>query len=483
MKMIIALISGISIGIAATVLLNKNISQEDEEKPLYWAAPMDPNFRRDGPGKSPMGMDLIPVYEEKETSSSNPGLAQAIFIKSEVQHNLGVKTDKATLKTLSPQFETVGYVGYNEDTLIHIHPRVEGWIEKLYVKAEGNPVEKGKPLYELYSPELVIAQEEYILALEQNNARLIRSATDRLKALHVPTKTIQRLSRTKTVNQHITFYSPQNGVIDNLNIREGYFVKPDKTLMSIGALDKIWVEAEIFETLSSKVKPGLKAQMAIDALPGKSWQGKVDYIYPTLNEVRRTLRVRMEFDNSGGLLKPNMYAKISLFSQPEENILTIPKPALIRTGKMDRVVLALEEGHFKSVQVSVGSIYDDDVEILSGLKEGDSIVTSGQFLIDSESSKTSDFIRHEKVEKRHESAWVEGVIEDIDKHMRKVTLSHGPIDEWDMMGMTMIFSVDERINIQTLSIDAEIEAEITRTPDNQYSITAVKSVDEGDTDD
>ena len=308
-------------------------------------------------------------------------------------NNLGVRTALAEIKLMHSDIKTVGYVNYDENQLVHIHPRVQGWIEKLYVKAAGEAVKKGEPLYEIYSPELVNAQEEYILALDRKNNRLIKASENRLKALQLPSQSINKLKQTRKISQTVTFYTPQNGVVDNLNIREGFFVMPGKTLMSIGKLDQVWVEAEIFERQSSQVEQGQAVTMSLDYLPGVEWQGKVDYIYPTLNPQTRTLKVRLRFENEDKQLKPNMFAQVIIHPNNTEKTLQIPREALIRSGSKERVVLALGKGRFKSIEVKVGKFDDKSVEIIAGLNDGELIVTSAQFLLDSESSKSSDFKR------------------------------------------------------------------------------------------
>ena len=393
---LIAAISGALVGGVLMYSFGGGTSNSDpmastKKEPLYWVAPMDPNYRRDKPGKSPMGMDLIPVYDEGEKSNDEgPG---TISISPDVINNLGVRTGLVERKPLHSEIVTVGYVKYDEDKLIHIHPRVSGWVEKLHVKAAGDPVIEGEPLYALYSPELVNAQEELVLALNRKNARLIQAAEDRLKALQIPEASIETLKRTLKIQQTVTFYAPQTGVVDNLNIREGFFVKPGTTMLSIGALDQVWVEAEIFERQAALVKSGDSVTMTLDYLPGKTWSGRVDYVYPTLDSKTRTVRLRLRFDNPDLALKPNMFAQVAVHSDSAEQLLVIPREALIRTGNQDRVVLVLGEGSFKSIAVKVGRENQDSIEVLEGLAEGERIVSSAQFLLDSESSKTSDFKR------------------------------------------------------------------------------------------
>ena len=363
----------------------------DDNAPLYWVAPMDANYRRDEPGLSPMGMDLIPVYSQDRSERDDE--AGTITISADVVNNLGVRTGVAERKKLHNEIMTVGYVQFDEDKLIHIHPRVSGWIEKLYVKASGEPVKQGKPLYDLYSPELVNAQEELVLAVNRKNTRLIQASEDRLRALQIPMSFIEELKRGLKVQQTVTFLAPQNGVVANLHIREGFFVQPGTTMLSIGSLEQVWVEAEIFERQVSLVHKNDRVTMRLDYLPGKVWEGRVDYMYPALDKKTRTARIRLRFDNTDKQLKPNMFAQVKVHSDSATPLLVIPREALIRTGVQDRVVLALGDGRYKSIEVHIGQRNQDVVEIIQGLDEGDRVVTSAQFLLDSESSKTSDFTR------------------------------------------------------------------------------------------
>ena len=444
----------------------------EEKKPLYWVAPMNPNYKRDKPGKSPMGMDLIPVYEEGASGSdSGPG---TIKIAPGIVNNLGVRTGLAKRQSLHNQISTVGYVEYDEDLLVHVHPRVEGWVEKLYVKAAGDPVKKGQPLYDIYSPELVNAQEELLLALDRKTKRLIKAAENRLVALQVPNSAVKRLKETRKVSQTITFYAPRGGVVDNLKIREGNFIKPGSTIMSIGTLERVWVEAEVFERQASGVSIGQPVTMTLDYLPGKEWKGVVDYVYPTLDETTRTLRVRLKFDNPDELLKPDMFAQVLIHSNSDTETLLVPKEAVIRTGSVDRVVLAMEEGRFKSINVKVGRYDDEFAEVLSGLEEGERVVTSAQFLIDSESSKSSDFKRmsHEDHE-TPTSVWVAATIDSVMPAHRMVKMSHQAIEEWDWPEMQMDFIVADTVDLDALAEGMTLHAEITKDEGEQYLLTNV----------
>jgi Cu(I)/Ag(I) efflux system membrane fusion protein len=461
-RSIVFLSIGLLVGSGVTTLLD--LSQEDqpsnqtsEKNPLYWVAPMDPNYRRDEPGKSPMGMPLVPVYQNDSSGSA----AGTVKISPEVINNLGVRTGLIERKPLVNDIKTVGYVGYDENTLIHIHPRTEGWIETLYVKSSGEKVNAGQALYSLYSPTLVNAQEELLLALERGNQRLIRAAEDRLKALQLPEYAIKQLKKRKRVSQTIIFFAPNDGVVDQLNVREGFFIKPSQSIMSIGSLDEVWVEAEVFERQAPLVQPNAPVTMTLNYLPGSTWRGAVDYVYPVVNKKNRTVKVRMRFINKSGELKPNMFAEVVIHGSKQSDTLIAPKEALIRTGAMNRLVLALGQGRFKSVVVKTGRFDDNNIEILSGVEAGDKVVTSAQFLIDSESSKSSDFSRMEEPQKNSkkelpESAEVEGTINSISMEERIVNISHGAIQKWKHPVMSMDFKLDESLSMEELKVGMRV---------------------------
>lgn len=453
-----------------------DVADDDKQNPLYWVAPMDANYRRDEPGLSPMGMDLVPVYAEGASGGPDEGPG-TIRISPDVVNNLGVRTATAQRKMMSSVIRTVGYVGYDEDQLVHIHPRVEGWIEQLYIKATGDPVEIGQPLYEIYSPTLVNAQEEMVVALGRNNSQLIKASEDRLRSLQLPENAIAVLKDTKQIQQSVTFYSPKSGVVDNLNIRQGFFVSPGTTMMSIGNLDQVWVEAEVFERQAAYVAEGIPVSMTVDYLPGEKWVGEVDYVQPALDAMTRTMKVRLRFDNENGALKPNMFAQVELDTQRGTESLIVPKDAVIRTGDNDRVVLALDEGSFKSVAVDIGRVDDQYIEILSGIDAGERVVVSAQFLLDSESSKASDFKRMDHGDQMNEgptSGWTSGTINEINMAERTVNLSHKRIEAFNMMGMTMNFVVADSVDIGTLQEGMTLEVEVSEGDGPMYEITDAK---------
>lgn len=480
-SIIIAVVAGIGIGVVMTAMFSPTndhaavISESDEKKPLYWVAPMDANYRRDKPGKSPMGMDLVPVYEE--SSSSDQFGEGAVKIAPNVINNLGVRTAQVEVKNMQSEISTVGYVQYNEDNLIHIHPRVDGWIEKLYVTAAGNPVKKGQPLYTLYSPQLVNAQEEFLIALKRNNQSLIDAAKERLAALQLSNDFIEELEKSGVVKQTVTFYSPQNGVVDGLKVREGFYVKPGNTLLSIGQLENVWVEAEVFERDTALIKQGLPVTMTLNYLPGEIRNGVVDYVYPTLNMSTRTVRVRLKFDNPQLKLKPNMFAQVTIYAEQNEANILVPKEAVIRTGKQDRVVVDLGDGYFKSVAVKIGRVNSQYIEIIEGLSEDDRVVTSAHFLIDSESSKSSDFKRM-TYEQEPKAVWMEGEVNEVMQESNTVNITHAAVEAWQWPEMTMDFELSDTVDINALKAGQSLHFEVTKLDNGSYLLTAIHIMSE-----
>jgi Cu(I)/Ag(I) efflux system membrane fusion protein len=358
----------------------------DEPEILYWVAPMDPNYRRDKPGKSPMGMDLIPVYADSAGSGS-------ISIAPEVVENLGVRTAVAERSRLWRGIDTVGYVDYDESLVSHIHLRTEGWIENLVVQSEGERVSKGQRLFDIYAPELVNAQQEFLQALKLDNPGMQQASKDRLEALGVSAGQIQALQKSRRVRQTVSIYAPQDGVVSTLPVREGMFVKPADRVMSLADLSQVWLLAEVFERQADWVKVGQDADVVLPYQPGTHLEGRVEYIYPALDPKTRTLKVRLRFPNPEETLKPNMYANVKIYGGALADIIVIPLEALIRTGREERVVIDLGEGRFASRSVTAGIESGDWVEIVKGIAAGDRVVTSGQFLIDSEASLKASMMR------------------------------------------------------------------------------------------
>ncbi len=451
-----------------------------EKQPLYWVAPMDKNYRRDKPGQSPMGMDLVPVYEDA-AQGANEG---EVKISPMVINNLGVRTERVKKGPINLPIHTVGYVDFDQDRLTHIHSRVDGWIEVLTVTSSGDAVSKGQTLYELYSPALVNAQEEYLAALRSGNKMLKKASRSRLLALGLTQQHIKRLEKRRVVEQRIKVIADRDGFVKDLNVREGMFIKPATEVMSIGSLASVWVIAEVFERQARWVKPGQDVEMSADALPGIIWKGTVDYLYPVLDSKTRTLKVRVRVDNNELSLKPNMYADLTLFAPVESDALSIPREALIKGGRYNRVVKSLGDGQFKSVLVMVGIESDGYVQIIDGLSEGDEVVTSAQFLIDSESNIDAEIARMEsrdvmvpQEDKGNQNIVMGiGVIEDVMADMSMLTITHEPIKALGWPTMRMDFEVAGAINLKELKQGQNVEFSLKKQGDWDYLITEIKPI-------
>ncbi len=426
------------------------------DEPLYWVAPMDANYRRDKPGLSPMGMELVPVYPEAGGGDS-PG---TVSISAQVENNLGVRSAPVEFGRLQQTIRAVGYISFDEDQLQHIHTRLPGWVRKLYVKTDGAWIEKGQPLYELYAPELITAQEEYLSALRSNSKILARSARAKLQALSVSDAAISALRKRGRAQDTITVAAPVSGYVDGLSIREGMFVKPSLTLMSVGPLDQVWVMAEVFERQAGWLAEGSAVQMQLDYSPGKRWQGKVDYIYPTLDSKTRAQKVRLRFDNAERALKPGMFARVDIAGRRSEPRLHIPTEALIQTADQQRVVVSLGDGKFKSVAVATGLRTNNRVTLLEGLELGDEVVTSAQFLLDSESAINSDLQRISDPDSPWPTAWVDAELISLDLEARTLTLSHGDILRWQQPAMQMALPVADTVMLEGLQPGLKLKVQL-----------------------
>ncbi len=447
-----------------------------ERQVLYWKAPMDPNYRRDEPGKSPMGMDLVPVYAD-EVGDEDPGV---VSIAPEVVNNLGVRTAMVERGVLSRRIDTVGYVGYDEDTLHQINTRVDGWIEQLAVKATGDPVKRGQSLFELYSPTLVNAQEEFLATMNSRTQGLVEASRERLVALGLTKAEIDRLARERTVKQRVRVFAQTDGFIAHLGVREGVYITPATEVMSIAELDRVWVIAEVFERQAAWVRPGQRAEVELDYLPGQRWQGTVDYVYPELDQQTRTLKVRLRFDNADEVLRPNMFARVTVYGTETGSVTHVPREALIRGGKVDRVVVALGEGRFRTQPVEVGIESGDRIEIRRGVSAGDRIVTSGQFLIDSESNIDVALSRMEEMNEAAPPMAVDVVATVRGVDGDTVKLDHPAIADWQWPAMTMDFGVSDPALLEGIAASDVVAITIERHGDSHYLVTALSATGERD---
>lgn len=444
-----------------------------EPEILYWVAPMDPNYRRDKPGKSPMGMDLVPVYAGSETTEED-----VVLIEPHVVQNLGVRTEPVVETPLDRRIRTVGYVEYDENALHHIHTRVDGWIEKLSVKAEGDPIVANQVLFELYSPALVNAQEEYLMAKAGGQDDMIEASTERLKALGLVEDQIDELASRGAASQYVPVRAKSDGVVDMLGISEGVAVTPDTHVMSIAELDKVWVVAEVLERQAGYVKVGQRVQFELDSAPGKIFNGQVDYIYPELDPDTRSLKVRITFEPNEVVVRPNMFAHVTILVEGTESVLHVPHSSVIRGGLTDRVVLDIGDGKFRSAPVVLGMEADGRVQIVEGLKAGDRVATSGQFMIDSESNIETALERFEEERAQRQApkrATVEAVVRGKLPEKSQIRVKHGKVPEFNWrMTMTMNLPVADVEMLDDVEIDEEVDLVIEKR-DSGYLIVDIQS--------
>ena len=483
------LIIGAGLGFAAARLLHGADSAGGGERAIaYWVAPMDPNYRRDDPGKSPMGMDLIPVYVGEGPGAG--GGEPSIQINPAVVNNIGVRTAPVEQGDFSRRIETVGFITPNDDMFGHMHVRSAGWIEELLVRSEGETVEAGDVLFRFYSPDLFSAQSEFLQVRRQSNTALLRAARDRLTALGMTDAQIDALADAGEVSRLTDVRAHHPGTVLELGVREGMYVMPDMMVMDLVDLSSVWVLVEVYEDEAASVAAGQAASMRLPFAPGRTWEGVVDYVYPTVDPVSRTVGVRLVFDNADGVLKPNMYADVVIHADPKSDVVHIPRAALIRTQDSARVILALGEGRFRPAEVMPGMESGDEIEILAGLQAGERIVVSGQFLIDSEASLDAALLRlapgedddpaqagdHDAMTMSEmddpDLSTATGRVTALDAEARQVTLDHGPVPELDWPAMTMAFTLADEAPVAALSEGAEVSFTFRRTRAGYEVVTA-----------
>lgn len=377
-----------------------------ERKIKHWRGPMTPGFVSDRPGKSPMGMDLIPVYEGEAEGG--------VSISPTMVQNIGVKTAVIKTMALSREIRTVGRLTYDERLVHHIHTKYGGWIEKLSVDFTGQEVNKGDVLLEIYSPELVSTQEELISALKYQETLkdsifpeisrgakgLVSSTLRRLELFDVPQHQIDELVESKKVAKTLHIHSPVKGFVLKKNALHGMHVKPGMNLYMIADLSNIWLIADIYEYEVPWIKLGQEVEMSLSYFPGKPFKGKVTFIDPMLDPKSRTLKVRMEFPNPNSELKPEMYANVILKSEVTKKSIAIPEEAVIYSGDKTTAMIQQPSGNFEFRELNLGVKTQGYVQVLSGLKAGERVVTSSTFLIDSESRLKEAFGNMETKDKR-----------------------------------------------------------------------------------
>ncbi len=364
-----------------------------EKKIIYYRSPMDPEITSQYPRKDEMGMDYVPVYDDEASSDGT------VKISPTVIQNINVKTEKVAKRKIRNIITTNGVLTTNETEEYIVTTRVNGFVQKLYVNYVGKRINRGDKLMDIYSPELVVAQQELLTAVSYQQAisnsdiqdilksgdELIKNSVKKLQLLEMPDSDIKKLMNTKDVKTYVTLYAQQTGTVISKNVLEGQKINPGMPLLQITNLNTLWLMADVYEFELSKISLGTNAEIKFNFSPGVIYNGKVSFIYPTIEPKTRTVKVRIDVQNNGEL-KPDMLANVIIIGKELDNALVAPENAIIRSGKNDIVIIALGEGRFRPQNVLLGEYSDGYYQVLNGLSEGDQIVTSAQFLIDSESN-------------------------------------------------------------------------------------------------
>jgi multidrug efflux pump subunit AcrA (membrane-fusion protein) len=364
------------------------VEQSGERKIAYWKAPMNPREIYGKPGKSAMGMDLVPVYEDELKGGVD------IRVDPVTRQSMGIRVESAVKGPLVHTIRAYGHVTYDETRTVQISPRFGGWVEKLYANVTGQPVTKGQALFSVYSPELISAQEEYLGAYrshrnhpgEKSTQSMLSAIRQRLLNYSISPSEIDAIEKLNAPKTSLILASPISGIIVSKPIVEGGYFSAGNRVYTISDLSKIWVEAHIYEYELALVKKGLNAEITLPYRPGVVYRGKVAYIYPYLQEKTRDVVVRLEFDNADRTLKPDMFTDVMIRAQVGETGTIIPREAVLRSGEQNLVFVDKGHGEFSPRNVVTGLTLDNDtVHVISGIVPGDRVVVSGQFLLDSES--------------------------------------------------------------------------------------------------
>lgn len=444
------------------------------KKPLYWHDPMVPGQKFDKPGKSPfMDMQLVPVYAGADGDDGS------IAVSPRVQQNLGVRTALVTAGRLPSGVVAVGSVAYNDRDVALVQARSNGFVERQYVRAALDPVKRGQPLAELYVPDWIAAQEEYLAARRMqggDTASLVDGARQRMRLAGMTDGQIQLVESSGKVHPRITISAPINGVVAELGAREGMTVASGASLFRINGLSTVWVNADVPENVAAKVRSGDAVEARSPAIPGSVFKGKVGAVLPEVDAATRTLKARIELANPGAQLVPGMFATITFASSRGAEVLLVPSEAVIQTGTRSVVILAQDGGKFQPVDVELGGEGNGQTEILKGLTVGQKIVLSGQFLLDSEASLKGSTTRMGDVQPPASAPEVplhhgQGKVERIGKD--EVTISHGPISTLQWGAMTMGFKTPPSGLPRNVGVGDRVAFDIKRGEDGGFEIVAI----------
>jgi Cu(I)/Ag(I) efflux system membrane fusion protein len=445
---------------------------------LYWHDPMVPGQKFDKPGKSPfMDMDLVPVYAGDDQAQGG------VAVSPGVRQNLGIRIAEARTGSLDGTLDAVGNVAFNERDLVQLQARSSGYVEKLFVRAPLDPVRKGQALLQLYVPDWVAAQEDY-LAIKRmppgpDTTGLLDAALQRMRLAGMTEAQVGQVSARAQVSPRITVTAPIDGVVGELSVREGMAVAPGAPLFRINGLRTVWVNAEVPESAAAQVRAGMAVRAASPAFPGTAFSGKVEALLPEVSAATRTLKARIALANPGAKLVPGMFATIHMAPAQGREALLVPSEAVIQTGQRTVVITVADNGSFVPAEIVAGTEVDGRTEVLKGLSEGQKVVASGQFLIDSEASLRGTLQRlggtaPADVPVHRATGKVEQIARD------SVTISHEAIPSLHWGPMTMPFAAPPSGLPPDIRVGDTVRFEIRREDGGKYRIVAISHATAGD---
>jgi len=475
-----------------------------ERKLLYYRNPMGLPDTSPTPKKDPMGMDYVPVFEGE---SEEPLSGNQIQISTEKVQKLGVKTEPAQLRNLDKMVRASGRIELDERRQFAVTPKFEGYVERLFVNATGQPVEKGQPLFEVYSPELVSAQREYAIAnqgiqslknapsdTQASMKQLAESSMARLRNWDISEEQLKELAKGGEYKRTLTFRSPVAGIVTEKKALQGMRFMPGEALYQVADLSAVWVIADVFEQDIGAVKQGAKASVRINAYPGKAFEGTITYVYPTLKPETRTIPVRVELPNPQHKLKPGMFADVELAATVAVNkAVTVPVSAVIDSGTRRIVLVQLKEGRFEPREVKLGQRSENFVEIVDGVREGEPVVVAANFLIDAESNLKAavggfGHSGHGSAAKPTAAPTAppsppapgstvghkaEGTVESIDAKTGAVSISHGPVSSLKWPAMTMEFVPANPTLMKGIKTGSKVSFEFVERKPGEWVITTI----------
>jgi Cu(I)/Ag(I) efflux system membrane fusion protein len=468
-----------------------NKTGEKGRKILYYRNPMGLPDTSPTPKKDQMGMDYIAVYqgEDEAESPNDPAAARQIRIGTEKIQKLGVRTERAQLRSLDRTIRVAGRIEPDERKVYAISPKFEGYVERLYVNVTGQPVSKGQALFEVYSPELVSAQREYAIAAQgleslreadsqaQTGMKDLAAASlQRLKNWDISAEQVKALSQSGEAKRTLTFRSPVSGIVTEKKALQGMRFMPGEALYQVADLSSVWVVADIFEQDVGLIKIGARAKVRINAYPDKLFEGTVSYVYPTLNAATRTVPVRLELANPGLLLKPAMFAQVEIMElRPVAGkgaVVTVPLSSVIDSGTRQIVLVQLDEGRFEPREVRLGARSDSHVEVIEGVQDGEAVVVAANFLIDAESNlKAALGGFAQAVPAKAVGHTAQGKVVDVDAKAGTVSLEHGPVESLKWPGMTMEFKLANAALLKDLKPGARVDFEFVERGQGEWVIT------------